>query len=104
MGFQTEGDAQNFVRYLIAECNQMRDMRVFEAEGHQITVSMQGRQTLIGTFPVGIEPHAFARLAPTKMTKMDFEIVSNNRRLTGVDTHPSGDLVARIHDDAVAGL
>ncbi len=38
-------------------------MRVFEAESHQITVSVQGRQTLIGTFPVGIEPHAFARLA-----------------------------------------
>ncbi len=63
VGFQTEGDAQNFVRYLIAECDQMRDMRVFEAESHQITVSMQGRQTLIGTFPVGIEPHSFARLA-----------------------------------------
>ena len=30
VGFQTEGDVHNFVRYLISECNQMRDMRVFE--------------------------------------------------------------------------
>ena len=63
VGFQTEGDAGNFVRYLISECNQTREMRVFEIAGHQTTLSMNGRQTRIGSFPVGIEPRAFQRLA-----------------------------------------
>ena len=51
MGFQTEGDAGNFVRYLISECNPTREMRVFETAGHQITLSMNGQQTRIGAFP-----------------------------------------------------
>jgi trehalose 6-phosphate synthase len=63
VGFQTDGDVGNFVRYLISECSQMREMRVFETVGHQITMSLNGQQTLIGSFPVGIEPHGFQRLA-----------------------------------------
>jgi trehalose 6-phosphate synthase len=63
VGFQTEGDAGNFVRYLISECNQTREMRVFEIAGRQTTISVSGRQTRIGNFPVGIEPRAFQRLA-----------------------------------------
>jgi trehalose 6-phosphate synthase len=63
VGFQTDGDAGNFVRYLISECNQQREMRVFETVGHQTTLSLNGRQTRIGGFPVGIEPRAFQRLA-----------------------------------------
>jgi trehalose 6-phosphate synthase len=63
VGFQTEGDVGNFVRYLISECNSTREMRVFETAGRQITVSMNGRQTRIGSFPVGIEPRGFQRLA-----------------------------------------
>jgi len=63
VGFQTEGDAGNFVRYLISECNQMREMRVLEIASHQTTLSVSGRQTRIGSFPVGIEPRAFQRLA-----------------------------------------
>ena len=63
VGFQTEGDAGNFIRYLISECNQLREMRVFETAGHQTTVRLNGRQTRIGSFPVGIEPRAFQRLA-----------------------------------------
>jgi trehalose 6-phosphate synthase len=63
VGFQTEGDAGNFVRYLISECNQTREMRVFEVAGHQTTLSLNGRQTRIGSFPVGIEPRGFQRLA-----------------------------------------
>jgi trehalose 6-phosphate synthase len=63
VGFQTEGDAQNFIRYMISECNHTRDMRVFQAAGRQVTLSLKGKQTLIGNFPVGIEPRAFARLA-----------------------------------------
>src|SRR5215467_12574072 len=63
VGFQTEGDAGNFVRYLISECNQTREMRVFEIASQQTTLSVNGRQTRIGSFPVGIEPRAFQRLA-----------------------------------------
>jgi trehalose 6-phosphate synthase len=63
VGFQTDGDVQNFVRYLISECHQMEGMRVFETAGHQVTLSVKGQQTLIGSFPVGIEPRPFARLA-----------------------------------------
>src|SRR5499425_470202 len=63
VGFQTEGDAGNFVRYLISECNQARDMRVLEIASHQTTLSVNGRRTRIGSFPVGIEPRAFQRLA-----------------------------------------
>ena len=63
VGFQTEGDAQNFVRYVISECDHTRDMRVFQGVGRQVTLSVKGQQTLIGSFPVGIEPRAFARLA-----------------------------------------
>jgi trehalose 6-phosphate synthase len=63
VGFQTDGDAQNFVRYLISESSEMREARVFESAGHHVTLSVNGRETLIGNFPVGIEPHAFARMA-----------------------------------------
>jgi trehalose 6-phosphate synthase len=63
VGFQTEGDAGNFVRYLLSECNQLREMGLFETAGHQITLSLNGRPTRIGSFPVGIEPRGFQRLA-----------------------------------------
>ena len=67
VGFQTNGDADNFVRYLISECNQEREMRIFEIAGHQTTVSVRGQQTRIGNFPVGIEPRVFQRLARRNM-------------------------------------
>jgi trehalose 6-phosphate synthase len=67
VGFQTAGDASNFVRYLIAECNQARDLRVLEINGHQTALSLNGRQTRIGNFPVGIEPRVFQRLARRNM-------------------------------------
>jgi trehalose 6-phosphate synthase len=67
VGFQTPGDADNFVRYLMSECNQDRDMRIFEIAGRHTTVSVHGQQTRIGDFPVGIEPRAFQRLARHKV-------------------------------------
>jgi trehalose 6-phosphate synthase len=67
VGFQTEGDAGNFVRYLISECNQTREMRVLEIAGNQTALSLNGRQTRIGNFPVGIEPRTFQRLARRNM-------------------------------------
>jgi trehalose 6-phosphate synthase len=63
VGFQTDSDSGNFVRYLMSECNAARDMRVFETAGRQITLRVNGKQIQIGSFPVGIEPRAFARLA-----------------------------------------
>ena len=62
VGFQTEGDAGNFVRYLTSECR-LREIGLFETASRQITVSLNGRQTRIGSFPVGIEPRGFQRLA-----------------------------------------
>jgi trehalose 6-phosphate synthase len=64
VGFQTEGDSGNFVRYLIAE-NQdsRRELRVFETSGRQISLASNGRQTRVGSFPVGIEPREFQVLA-----------------------------------------
>jgi trehalose 6-phosphate synthase len=67
VGFQTDGDAGNFVRYLISECNQARELRVLEMDGHQTALSLNGRQTRIGNFPVGIEPRVFQRLARRNM-------------------------------------
>jgi trehalose 6-phosphate synthase len=64
VGFQTENDAGNFVRYLITEGNGLRqEMRLFETSPQRITVTVNGRQTRIGSFPVGIEPRGFQRLA-----------------------------------------
>jgi len=63
VGFQTERDAQNFVRYQTSECKQMRGHRVFEVADHQVILKVNGHETLIGCFPVGIEPQAFAELA-----------------------------------------
>jgi trehalose 6-phosphate synthase len=64
VGFQTDGDAGNFVRYLITESrNSHSEMTVFESSGRQITFTLNGRQTRIGSFPVGIEPVGFQALA-----------------------------------------
>ena len=64
VGFQTEGDVGNFARYLITETNGLRGrLRVFETSGNQISLNLDGQQTRIGSFPVGIEPRAFQRLA-----------------------------------------
>jgi trehalose 6-phosphate synthase len=63
VGFQTEGDARNFARYLAAECPPIRQLHGVERGGCTLVVSKDGHQTQIGSFPVGIEPRAFARLA-----------------------------------------
>ena len=67
VGFQTDNDADNFVRYLMSECNLDRDMRIFEVAGRHTTVAVRGQHTVIGSFPVGIEPRVFQRLARHKM-------------------------------------
>jgi trehalose 6-phosphate synthase len=64
VGFQTEGDSGNFVRYLIAENQDLGgEMLMFESSGHQLAFTLNGRQTRVGSFPVGIEPWGFQTLA-----------------------------------------
>jgi trehalose 6-phosphate synthase len=64
VGFQTEADVGNFVRYVISENRRTSgDARIFEATEHQIVFSHGGRQTRIGSFPVGIEGREFERVA-----------------------------------------
>jgi len=63
VGFQTDGDVQNFVRYLISEFDQIRKTRMFESAGRHVTLKVNGQETPIGSFPVGIDPRTFAELA-----------------------------------------
>lgn len=86
VGFQTDGDVQNFIRYLISECSQMREVRIFESAG-QYVLSVNGQETLIGSFPVGIEPRAFARLARRKSPLVKSLVASLGGRnlVIGVD-------------------
>jgi trehalose 6-phosphate synthase len=64
VGFQTDDDSGNFVRYLITENQNSRgEMPVFETSDRQITLTFNGRETRVGSFPVGIEPRGFQALA-----------------------------------------
>ena len=64
VGFQTDRDSGNFVRYITTETEDSpREMRLFETSSHQIVFISNGRQTRIGSFPVGIEPRGFQTLA-----------------------------------------
>jgi trehalose 6-phosphate synthase len=62
VGFQTDGDSGNFVRYLISE-DSRHEIRMFETSGHQVAFTLNGRRTRVGSFPVGIEPRSFQTLA-----------------------------------------
>jgi len=88
VGFQTEIDVGNFVRYLLAEYRGP-SRRVFEATDGQLLFSYGGRQTRIGSFPVGIDPDEFHRLA-SRAVKSSFvrgviESLGRNPLLIGVD-------------------
>jgi trehalose 6-phosphate synthase len=64
IGFQTDGDASNFARYLLDETKgARRDMRVFASAPNRMRMSLNGQHIQIGSFPVGIDPRAFQRLA-----------------------------------------
>ena len=62
VGFQTETDVGNFVRYLIAE-HRGPDRQAFEATDNQLVFSCGARQTRIGAFPVGLDVEEFQRRA-----------------------------------------
>jgi trehalose 6-phosphate synthase len=88
VGFQTEKDVGNFARYLISE-HRGADRRVFEATDHQLVFTGIGRQTRIGSFPVGIDPGEFQRLA-RRAVKSNFvrdvvQSLGNRALVIGVD-------------------
>lgn len=81
VGFQTEGDRDNFTRYL-------------ELGGGQITpdgngCDIGGRRVMLGTFPVAIETEAFARRARhasrTRFVKAFRESLMGRKLIMGVD-------------------
>jgi trehalose 6-phosphate synthase len=61
VGFQTETDVGNFVRYLMSE--HRGTTQAFEATENQIVFSCGKRQTRIGSFPVGLDVEEFERRA-----------------------------------------
>jgi trehalose 6-phosphate synthase len=63
VGFQTDSDVQNFVRYITSESYPTGQSRVVKSANRHVTINVNGRETLIGSFPVSIDPRAFARLA-----------------------------------------
>jgi len=66
VGFQTETDVGNYVRYLIAE-HRGSSRKVFEATDNQFVFTCGSRQTRIGSFPVGIDTEEFQQLAQRAM-------------------------------------
>lgn len=62
VGFQTDGDVQNFVRYVISE-NRGANIGVFQATNRQVVLNQNGRQIRVGAFPVGIDTVDFERRA-----------------------------------------
>lgn len=66
VGFQTETDVGNFVRYLISE-SRGPSRRAFEATDNQLVFSCGTRQTRIGSFPVGLDTDEFQQRARRAM-------------------------------------
>jgi trehalose 6-phosphate synthase len=62
VGFQTEQDVQNFVRYAVDE-TRGANIRVFQATDRQVVLNKDGREIRVGAFPVGIDTSEFERRA-----------------------------------------
>lgn len=62
VGFQTESDVRNFVRYVISE-NRGLNIGLFQATDRQVVLSQDDRQVRVGSFPVGIDTADFERRA-----------------------------------------
>jgi trehalose 6-phosphate synthase len=88
LGFQTDTDSGNFVRYLLAEY-QGQSRRVFETTDSQIVFSYGGWETRIGAFPVGIDVEEFQRLARravrSSFVREVVESLGNRALIIGVD-------------------
>ena len=81
VGFQTEVDSANFARYIANECG------LPWANGNSFHFA--NRVVQIGTFPVGVETEAFARLArraiETDFVRGVLESLSGRAMIIGVD-------------------
>jgi trehalose 6-phosphate synthase len=81
IGFQTENDCDNFAAYLLTMPGAKK--------GRGLTFEVEGRQTRIGAFPVGIETAAYARLARSAarspLVKEIMESLAGLRLALGVD-------------------
>jgi trehalose 6-phosphate synthase len=88
VGFQTETDVGNFVRYLVAE-HRGADRGTIEATNGQFVFTARGRKTRIGNFPVGIDVAQFERLARravrSSFVREVVESLSGRALLIGVD-------------------
>jgi trehalose 6-phosphate synthase len=74
VGFQTESDVRNFVRYVMSETRRSGS-GVFQATDNQLVLNHAGRQVRIGSFPVGIDTAEFqnrARRAAQSVFVRDF--------------------------------
>jgi trehalose 6-phosphate synthase len=80
VGFQTENDRDNFARYLTSQGAK---------PGRDRSYAIDGRQTRIGAFPVGIETAAYARLARNAarapLAREIAESLTGRRLVLGVD-------------------
>ncbi len=65
VGFQTETDVGNFVRYLLTE--HRGTSQAFETDENQLVFSCGDRRTRIGSFPVGLDIEDFQRRARRSM-------------------------------------
>jgi trehalose 6-phosphate synthase len=87
VGFQTETDVGNFVRYLLSE--HRVSSRSVEASDQQLIFTCDGRETRIGSFPVGIDVDEFQQMA-RRAAKSSFvrdvvESLDNRALMIGVD-------------------
>src|SRR4029077_14717142 len=88
VGFQTEGDVRNFVRYVLSE-NRGSNIRTLLATDRQMVLSQEGRRTRVGSFPVGIDTGGFERLArraaQSSFVREVVESLGGRMLLIGVD-------------------
>jgi trehalose 6-phosphate synthase len=88
VGFQTDGDVQNFIRYVISEYPGS-NIRVFEATNRQVVLNQNGRQIRVGAFPVGIDTVEFEkrarRAARSSFVNEAVESLNGRTLMIGVD-------------------
>jgi trehalose 6-phosphate synthase len=88
VGFQTDGDVQNFIRYVISE-HPGSNISVFQATNRQVVLNQNDRQIRVGAFPVGVDTVEFekrARLAArSSFVKKAVESLDGRTLMIGVD-------------------
>jgi len=88
VGFQTDGDVQNFIRYVISE-HPGSNIGVFQATDRQVVLNQNGRQIRVGAFPVGIDTVEFEkrarRAARSSFVNEAVESLNGRTLMIGVD-------------------